>query len=109
MARIRTVKPEFFTHPEIVRLSIPARLLFLSLLTQADDEGRLYDQPKRIGANAFGEDDRVNAERLLTELAGEGRISRYEADGRRCILVEHFKKHQRVDKPSPSNIPGPFA
>ena len=107
MPRIRTVKPEFFTHPEILQLSIPARLLFLSLLTQADDAGRLYDQPARIVANAFGEADRVKPRGLVDELAARGRILRYEADGRACIQIVNFRRHQRVDKPSPSTIPPP--
>jgi len=103
--RIRTVKPEFFTHPEIVRLSAWARILLLSLLTQADDEGRLYDQPRKIAGNAFGEGDVVDCELLLRELAKEGRIQRYSADGRRCIQVQNFTKHQRINRPLPSSIP----
>jgi hypothetical protein len=105
MARIRSIKPEFFTHPEVVALSIPARLLLISLLTQADDEGRLYDQPTRIRGEAFGEDDKVNVPRLLEELAQERRIHRYQAEGRACIQVANFSVHQRVSHPTLSRIP----
>jgi hypothetical protein len=107
MARIRTVKPDFFTHPSITPLSIPARLLLLSLLTQADDEGRLYDQATRIRGLAFGDKDRVNIEALLAELADHRRILRYEMDGRDCIEIIGFHDHQRVNRPSPSDIPAP--
>lgn len=99
------MKPDYFSHPEIVALSIPARLLLLSLLTQADDEGRLYDQPTRIRGLAFGEGDRVKVPRLLDELAESGRIERYEAFGRRCIQVVNFDRHQRVNRPTRSVIP----
>lgn len=107
MARIRTIKPDFFTHPSIVVLSIPARLLFVSLWTQADDEGRLYDQPSRIRGLAFGDSDKVNIDRLLDELAAHRRILRYDAMGRDCIEVVDFHDHQRINRPSPSDIPPP--
>lgn len=107
MPRIRTVKPEYFTHPEVTELSIPARLLFISLWTQADDEGRLYDQPKKIEGNSFGENDSVSVDELLSELAAKGRIARYEARNRRCIQVRNFTKHQPVppSKSRPSVVP----
>jgi hypothetical protein len=105
MPRIRTVKPEFFTHPEITRLSMPARLLFLSLLTQADDEGRMYDQVRKIDANAFGERDVIDTRELLAELSREGRIIRYEVDGKRCIQIQNFSRHQAISHRRESTLP----
>ena len=107
MARIRTVKPDFFTHPSITPLSIPARLLLLSLLTQADDEGRLYDQGAKIRGLAFGDEDRVNIAALLAELAEHRRILRYEAGGRDCVEIVGFNEHQRISHPARSVIPSP--
>jgi hypothetical protein len=107
MARIRTIKPDFFTHPSIVVLSVPARLLFVALWTQADDEGRLYDQPAKIRGLSFGDTDKVSVDRLLEELAEHGRIVRYDAMGRDCIEVVDFDQHQRINRPSPSSIPAP--
>jgi hypothetical protein len=107
MARIRTIKPDFFTHPSIVVLSVPARLLFVALWTQADDEGRLYDQPAKIRGLSFGDADKVSVDRLLEELAAHGRIVRYDALGRDCIEVVDFDQHQRINRPTPSAIPAP--
>lgn len=107
MPRIRTVKPEFFTHPEIASLSIPARLLLVSLWTLADDSGRMYDQPLRIRAHAFGETDKVNIAKLLDELEDDDRILRYSAAGRSCLYVTGFTRHQAINRPSPSSIPAP--
>lgn len=109
MPRIRSVKPEFYTHPDNVAVSIPARLLYLSLFNQADDEGRLRDQPRIIGALAFGDEDKVNPERLLSELAScpEPRILRYEDSGKRYIQVLNFTKHQKISHPRPSVLPPP--
>lgn len=105
MPRIRTVKPEFFTHPEVVPCSIPARLLLVSLFTQADDKGRLYDQPRKIGGLAFADTDRVKVDRLLAELVERGRLCSYLADGKACFHVLNFLHHQTISKPSPSRIP----
>ena len=48
MARIRTVKPEMWTDGKVVRLTDGANLLFVALLNQADDSGRLKNDPKEI-------------------------------------------------------------
>lgn len=109
MPRIRSIKPEFFSHPEVARISIEARLLLISLLTQADDDGRLYDQPRKISGLAFGEDDDVNVPELLEELQAKSRIERYERDDKKCIQILNFDKHQVIapSKRRPSAIPPP--
>jgi hypothetical protein len=40
MARIRTIKPEFFTSEDIVSLTPLARLFYVSLWCEADREAR---------------------------------------------------------------------
>lgn len=117
MPRIRTVKPEYFTHPSILALSIPARLLFISVWCQCDDEGRLYNHSGKIRALSFGDEDKVRFSSLLAELqkptycdecaTAHGHIALYEAEGRKCIQVVHFHRHQRIDRPSRSSIPAP--
>lgn len=109
MPRIRSVKPEFFSHPEVTRLTLPSRLLLVSLLTQADDDGRLYDQPRKISGLAFGEDDDISVPVLLEELEINDRIQRYEREGKRCIQIVNFAKHQVIppSKRRPSTVPPP--
>lgn len=53
MARIRTVKPEFWTDEKVVECSISARLLFIGLFNFADDKGCLERSPKRIKMQVF--------------------------------------------------------
>jgi len=107
MPRIRTIKPEFFAHPEITALSFPARLLLIALLTQADDEGRLLEQRKKIDGNSFGETDDADVCDLLDELEKHDRIVRYEADGKRLIQVLNFDKHQTINRPTKSSYISP--
>ena len=45
MARIRTIKPEFFTSEDIVELPPLARLLYIALWCEADRDGRMVWKP----------------------------------------------------------------
>jgi hypothetical protein len=41
MARIRTIKPEFWTDEKVVECSFEARLMFIGMFNFADDKGNL--------------------------------------------------------------------
>jgi hypothetical protein len=93
MPRIRTIKPDFFTNEEIGRLPAEARLLFIGLWILADREGRLQDRPIRIRAQLFPYDTWAVAS-LLEDLEEANLIWRYEAEGKKCIQIINFAKHQ---------------
>lgn len=102
MARIRTVKPEFWTSEQIVQCSPNARLLFIGLMNFADDNGVHPDKPMRIKmqvfpGDTFGHDD-IDA--MLKELDAAGLLTRYKADGDYYLLITGFTKHQKIDQPS---------
>lgn len=106
MARIRSIKPDFFRSEDVARLTPLARLLFIGLWTIADREGRLLDRPRRISVDVFPYDDDFDIGALLAELTSGGVISRYEADGKKCIQIANFLKHQRPHpKEPPSTVP----
>lgn len=110
MARIRTVKPEFWEHPKVTRVTRDARLLFLGLLNEADDEGKLRYSAKKLAGVLFGADDDVGApdvDRWTEELEREGLVLTYEVDGAPLLIVLGFTEHQRVSHPSPSRLPNP--
>jgi len=94
MPRIRTIKPDFFSNEEIGNLPAQARLLFIGLWTLADCEGRLQDRPMRIAAQLFPYDS-WPIPTLLENLAQARLITRYEAEGKKCIQIINFLKHQR--------------
>ncbi|MBN9687150.1 MULTISPECIES: hypothetical protein [unclassified Corallococcus] len=94
MARIRCIKPDFFMDEDLAALSPLARLLFIGLWTLADRDGRLEDRPARLKASVFPYHE-ADVQGLLTELERGHFIQRYEADGKHCIAVRNFKKHQR--------------
>lgn len=93
MAKIRGVKPEFWTDEDIVELSIAARLLFIGMWNHACDNGHLDDKPRQIKMRVLPADD-VNVDELLEELVVNGRIVR--ANG--TITILRFPEHQRPHK-----------
>lgn len=106
MARIRTIKPDFWTDEHIVELSAFARLLFIGLWNFADDDGRMEYSPKRIKMQIFPADP-IDTTALFGELRREGLIEVYTVDGKEFLQVKNFAKHQKIDKRAASKIPAP--
>ncbi len=106
MARIRTIKPEFWTDEKIVELSPFARLLFIGLWNFADDEGRLVYSPKRLKMQIFPS-DALDISELFEEIRGEKLVLVYEVDNVQYLQVIGFSKHQKIDKRSTSKLPPP--
>jgi len=96
MARIRTVKPEFFKHRELASCSPHARLLAIALLQQSDAEGRLEWIDLSIHGEVFPWETSVNVRALLGELSGIGWVEHYTHGGREYVSIPNFRKHQRL-------------
>jgi hypothetical protein len=95
MARIRTIKPEFYTDENIAELTLWARFLFPALWLHADVDGRLEDRPKFLKTQIAPYDD-VNVDQVLQELHDAGFIDRYKVDGKGYVEIKNFRKHQRI-------------
>lgn len=106
MARIRTIKPEFFTSEDIVSLSPMARLLYISTWCEADKEGRLIWKPRTFKLRYFPGDS-CDIEALCDELVASGLVVLY-GDG--LAYIPSFKKHQHLNpRESSSILPNPDA
>ena len=107
--RIRTIKPEFAESESIGKLSRDARLLFLQLLTVADDEGRLRAAPRLLAGKLYPYDDDAPSliEGWLAELDANQHIIRYAAGGNHYAQITNWAKHQKIDRPSKSKLPSP--
>ncbi len=100
MPRIRTIKPEFWSDEKLAPLTPIDRLVFLGLISIADDCGRHLDNLKQIDAALFPETD-DSARDSLNVLASMGRIRRGEtASGQRVIQIVNWSRHQKVDRPN---------
>lgn len=105
MARIRTIKPEFFTSEDIVALSPMARLLYIACWCEADREGRLEWKPGTMKLRYFpGDNCDIGA--LATELIDRGLVLPYDVDSRKYAEIPSFAKHQIINnRESASSFP----
>ncbi|MGH8389506.1 MAG: DnaT-like ssDNA-binding domain-containing protein, partial [Pseudomonas sp.] len=101
MARIRTVKPEFWTSEQVMECSALARLLFIGVWNFCDDAGNHPLSPKTLKALVFPGDD-ITADQvagLLGELDSNGLISVYTHSSKLYLHVNGWH-HQKIDKPT---------
>ena len=104
MARIRTIKPEFFTSEDIVSLSPYARLLYIALWCEADKEGRMAWKPRTFKMRYLPADD-VAIDALCSEIIEAGLVKLY-GDG--YAYIPAFHAHQHINpRESASQIPEP--
>lgn len=96
MARIRTIKPEFFTSESVLSVSPLARLFFIGLWCESDREGRLKWKPKTLKFRYLPA-DAVDVESLSDELIEEGMISIYSVDGEEYCEIPSFTSHQVIN------------
>jgi hypothetical protein len=107
--RSRYIKPGFFLNYELAQLPPLARLLFQGLWCLADKDGRLWDRPQQIKAECLPY-DKANPDALLQKLHESGFIRRYETQGKRCMEIVNFSKHQALtswEAKTVSDIPAP--
>lgn len=101
MARIRTIKPEFWTSEQVMNCSPMARLLFIGLWNFCDDGGNHVASAKTIKANVFPGDDIMSpsVQLLLDELSANGLIVYYSHENKDFLHVTGWH-HQKIDKPT---------
>lgn len=101
MARIRTIKPEFWSSEQVMECQPLTRLLFIGIWNFCDDGGNHPDSEKTIKARVFPGDEISSSSirRMLDELSSNGLLSFYEHSGKRYLHVCGWE-HQRIDKPT---------
>jgi hypothetical protein len=112
MARIRSIKPDFFTSETIAALPLSARLTFIGLWTYVDDNGVGIDNELLITA-AVWPLERDNLETLartredLASLSGTGLVARYQDSRKSYLYITSWDEHQKVDHPRKPRYPRP--
>ncbi|WP_157652996.1 hypothetical protein [Burkholderia ubonensis] len=104
MARIRTIKPEFWTDEKVAMLSPAARLLFIGTWNYADDGGNLEYSSMRLKMQIFPGDD-IDCEPLIASLIAHGMLIEYSVSGKKYLHIRTFDKHQVINRPSKSRLP----
>jgi len=94
MARIRSIRPEFFLDTDLAELPLESRHAFIGLWCEADRDGRLEDNPRRLKATIFPYDN-FDMDKVLHSLTvNKPFIIRYKVEGRKYIQILNFLKHQ---------------
>lgn len=132
MARIRTIKPEFFTSPDTAKISHTGRLVYISMWTLADDYGRGELNMLQIRAHSFPEHDpwldevlnqiieearknlskevqsKSNAFQILVEeVLNAYNVTSYTNKGRTYYAIPSWDDHQKTQRKSKPKIPTP--
>lgn len=110
MARKRNLSPEFWTDPKITKLSRDARLLFIGLISNANDYGKLRGTPSTIRSKIFPEDVEVSLETIedwLNQMAALKLIIRYNIGGEPFVYILNWPKHQPLHNPSKDEFSDP--
>jgi hypothetical protein len=107
MSRIRTIQPNFPKSRSMGRVSRDARLLFIQLWLVADDAGRLRFDHEALLEELYPEDSDASTflTSWLSELEREKCIERYQVNDLAFVRIVKWRKHQTVDRPSPSFYP----
>lgn len=113
MARIRTIKPDFWTSEKLASVSRDARLLFIGMWNFSDDRGVMPAKVGTLKAQVFPMDTASlqDLRGWVDELIGVRAVVSFVADvdgeEREFWWCKGFKEHQRINNPSASNLPLP--
>jgi len=109
--RIRTYKPEFFTHPLLADLDrnsqLPVRISLMGLWSCSDREGRFKWDARRLGAQILPY-EHIDFEIILNILAENKFIIKYEVDGKTYGFVPSFHRHQVINNREQESSLPPF-
>ena len=111
MPRIRSLKPEHKTHRKIGPLTDRQYRLWVGMLTEADDEGRLVADPAQLRLQVFGYHPRVRLEHVveaLQVLFDAHLIDLYTLDGIQYAAFPSWHDHQVINKRRASKLPSPL-
>lgn len=100
MARIRTIKPEFFRHEGLQDLEAAnpgayVMLVFAGLWGHCDKAGRFEWKPRTLKLDILPFLD-FDMAATLEILARAGQVRRYESNGKQYGVIESFADHQRI-------------
>ncbi|MFF0821204.1 hypothetical protein ACFYUR_12535 [Micromonospora haikouensis] len=112
MARIRSVKPEYWADQDLAeQVSRDARLLYIGLWNLADEHSRLRGDPRYIKGQLFPYDDDLTPDTiagLLGSLALAGKVVQYRTPTGTFIYLPKLAGHQRLEPDKvPTKLPGP--
>jgi len=111
VARIRTIKPDFFRHEKLFeaeqQFGLPLRVAYAGLWTAADREGRFGWSPRALQLDCLPYDE-VDFARVLDALLARGFIVKYAVNGKEYGCIPSWHNHQVINaRERASTLPEP--
>lgn len=110
MARKRMISPEIWESSSFSKLTDFAKLIFIGLISNADDEGKGKANPGYIRSKLFPNDEErrvTDIKKALSDIALTMSITFYEVNGDSLYLLTNWARWQKIDRPTPSKFPNP--
>jgi len=108
MARKRMIDPNIWQSEDFGKLSMLAKIVFIGLFSNADDQGRGRAKPIYIKSILFPYDEEISAmdiEKAFAEIAMNMSITFYSCKNREYYSLNNWHKWQKVDKAYESLFP----
>jgi hypothetical protein len=108
VARKRDIDPSLWEHEELGGLPIEARYLFIGIISNADDEGRLKGAPRYLKGLIFRYDDQVTVDQVRAWLQGlvdQQHVCRYELGMDTYVHLPSWHRWQSINRQMVSKIP----
>jgi hypothetical protein len=110
MVKRRQIVPAIWTNKQFISLVEPgARLLYIGMISNADDEGRMEASPQFLKATVFAGDS-ITLPKILqwrTQIVTAELITIYNINGIEYLSLPTWKKYQYITQPLLSQIPAP--
>jgi len=103
------ISPEIWTNLQLAEVSVLERYLYIGLVSNADDDGRLRGDPLYVRAVIFPYDtiDKAVIVRGLQRLNDMKLIQWYEVDEVKYIQHPNWNRYQYIRDRRPSTLPPP--
>lgn len=100
MARIRTIKPDFWEDEKLGAIPIQARLLFIGTWSYADDNGVIRGSAALLKSQIFPYDDNLRigeVKKWIDALVEARMLIPLSYKGASYYVIRTFRSHQRID------------
>jgi hypothetical protein len=104
------IDPGIWQSQDFGNLTTLAKLVFIGLFSQADDEGRGRANTQYIKNTLFPYDEKMqksDIEKSFSEIADYMSIRFYEIGGSEYYALTNWSVWQKVERPTPSRMPEP--
>lgn len=102
------IDPNIWASEDFSKLSTLAKVVFIGMFSNADDEGRGKAKAVYLKSILFPYDEGIRVidiDKTLSEIGSNMSVTFYTHNGNEYYVFDNWHKWQKVDKPTPSMIP----